>query len=304
MPSLDYELIYSESVKLLQKLIQNRCENFEKEDSGNEIKSVNPLIEYFGTKGITDYEIFESAPTRGSILIKIQGTDVNTPSLMYQSHLDVVPATDGWTVDPFEGLIKDGWLFGRGALDMLYYTATQAVAFAHLLESGWKPKGDFYYLAIADEEGGGEYGAKWLIENVSSKIQADYLISEFGGTMMTDADGNMNSTVMIAEKGVGWSKLEIRGEPGHGSTTYNAINAIEIASEILLNIQKSPPKTVITPAYSEFISQLNIGTLKEKLVTNSFFLDRMLIYNILRPIIGVVIMPSIKRLNDCKHDAS
>ena len=99
------------------------------------------------------------------------------------SHVDVVPVEDEsrWQVPPFEGVVKDGCVWGRGALDMLYFVATQTVVFAKLHQEGFKPKGTLKLLIVADEESSGTYGAKWMVQNHPEKVKVDYLITEQGG---------------------------------------------------------------------------------------------------------------------------
>ncbi len=113
----------SEVINLLQRLIQNRCVNTGSPDSGHEHRSVATLQEFFGAKG----EVFEPAPGRQSIVYRVPGTDSEAPSLALVPHIDVVPVDpDGWTHDPFGAELVDGFVYGRGAVDML----NLAVAFA------------------------------------------------------------------------------------------------------------------------------------------------------------------------------
>ena len=135
-------------------------------------------------------------------------------------HTDVVPVNpDGWSRDPFGGEIVDGFVWGRGAVDMLNITASQAVAFRRLAESGFKPKGTLIYLAVADEEALGTWGASWLTEHERDAVYADYVLTESGGYQMPTSDG-VRLPVLAAEKGTFWSKLRISGTPGHGSQPF------------------------------------------------------------------------------------
>jgi acetylornithine deacetylase/succinyl-diaminopimelate desuccinylase-like protein len=267
LSDLDYETMNKEAVKLLQELIRNKCVNDGTPDSGNEIRNVNTLVKYFEFHGIKDYEIFEPHKTRGNILIRIVGKDSKKPSLMYQSHLDVVPAGDDWSVPPFDGVIEDNWLYGRGAIDMLIYTATHAVAFAHLHKAGWKPQGDLVFLAVANEESLGDFGAKWLVENVPDKIKTTYMLSEFGGAVLTTPKGPL-TLLMIGEKGIGWCKVSIEGQSGHGSTPYMKDNALSKLADIINKIDKAPPPAQLTATWKEFIKSINLGKFSEFLLTH------------------------------------
>ncbi|MHA2250759.1 MAG: M20/M25/M40 family metallo-hydrolase [Candidatus Kariarchaeaceae archaeon] len=272
---IDYLQMNKDAVELLQDFIINKCINDGTPASGQEIRSVNRLIKYFESYDITAYEIFEPEEGRANLLIKYNGK-ASSDSLMYENHLDVVPANpDDWEVDPYSGIIKDDCLWGRGALDMLIFSATQAAAFAHTISSGWKPKGDFYYLAVADEEAGGEYGAKWLVEKVPEKIKADYLIGEFGGAMIETPSGP-KAGLMIAEKGPAWSVVKAKGTPGHASMPYNSDNAIITMKKILSKIDKNSPKVVITEPWKQFVKGLDRGKLANFLLTHKFTLNKLL----------------------------
>src|SRR5688500_6329366 len=140
-------------------------------------------------------------------------------------HTDVVPATEGWQQDPFGGELMDGEVWGRGAVDMLNLTASMAVATRHLAESGFAPDGTLVYLAVADEEALGTYGAHHLVDHELDAVRADYVITESGGIPMPTADG-LALPVMVAEKGSWWCTLRISGTPGHGSQPFRTDNAL------------------------------------------------------------------------------
>ena len=130
--------------------------------SGEETRSVDLLAGYLAGAG--DHEIYEPQPGRQSLVARIEGTDPDAPSLLLMGHTDVVPVNpDGWSRDPFGAEVVDGFVWGRGAVDMLNLTASQAVAFRRLADSGFRPKGTLIYLAVADEEALGRWGADWLL---------------------------------------------------------------------------------------------------------------------------------------------
>jgi acetylornithine deacetylase/succinyl-diaminopimelate desuccinylase-like protein len=102
-------------------------------------------------------------------------------------HTDVVPVNpDGWSRDPFGGELVDGEVWGRGAVDMLNLTASMAVAFKELATSGFRPRGDLVYVAVADEESGSAYGARWLAEHARDAVRTDYVLTENGGIHVGD----------------------------------------------------------------------------------------------------------------------
>jgi acetylornithine deacetylase/succinyl-diaminopimelate desuccinylase-like protein len=241
-----------ETTDLLQTLIRNRCVNDGLVASGDEIRSVDALEQYLGATGL-DIERYEPQPGRASLVARIEGSDPNAPSLLLMGHTDVVPVNpDGWSRDPFSGDIVDGFVWGRGAVDMLNITASQAVAFRRLAESGFTPKGTLIYLAVADEEALGTWGAKWLTEHERDAVYADYVLTESGGYQMPTADG-VRLPVLTAEKGTFWSKLRIHGTPGHGSQPFRTDNALVTAAEVVRRINAFQPETQINDVWRGFV---------------------------------------------------
>ena len=155
------DTLTGESVELLQQLIRNQCVNDGSVGSGQEVRTSDVLRAYLGGSGL-DLQVFEpeGAPGRTSLVARIEGTDPAAPTLCLMGHTDVVPVTAAnWTRDPFGGELVKGEVWGRGAIDMLNLTATQAVALKTLARKGWRPRGTLVYLACADEEAGGTLGA-------------------------------------------------------------------------------------------------------------------------------------------------
>ena len=146
-------------IDLLQTLIRNECVNNGSASSGHEERSVRTLTEFFGVEGV----VVEPSEGRQSLVYRIQGSDPTSPSLAFVPHLDVVPANESaWTVDPFSAEIKDGFVYGRGAVDMLNIVTSMAVAFKPQLTGEKRARGDLVFCAVADEEGGGRFGARVL----------------------------------------------------------------------------------------------------------------------------------------------
>lgn len=253
-----------ESIKLLQELIRNECVN----PPGNEMKSIQSVANFLESYGV-EHEIFESAEDRGNLLATMHGSN-NGPSLMYgPSHVDVVPVADPtkWEVPPFSGEIKDGFVWGRGALDMGFIVAAQTVAFAHLHAEGFKPKGDLKLLIVSDEEAGGAYGAFWMLENHQEKVRTDYLVTEFGGFQLQKGYYMFS----YGEKGGLPAKLSFKGQEGHGSMPYKADNAVVTMAEAIKRVVEY--QTPVTSQYVyAFVKDLPIGGMQKKLVSS----DRLL----------------------------
>ena len=162
------DALTGQTVELLQQLIRNRCVNDGSVGSGQEVRTSDVLRGYLDGSGL-DVEVYEpdGAPGRTSLVARIEGTDPAAPTLCLMGHTDVVPVTpEHWTRDPFGGELVAGEVWGRGAVDMLNLTASQAVALRALARQpgGWRPRGTLVYLACADEEAGGGLGAGHVCE--------------------------------------------------------------------------------------------------------------------------------------------
>lgn len=246
----------AESTDLLQQLIRNACVNDGRVESGAEIRSVDLLQQYLGDTGL-DVERFEPQPGRASLVARIEGSDPSAPSLLLMGHTDVVPVNaDGWSRDPFSGDLVDGFVWGRGAVDMLNITASQAVAFRNLAKSGFTPKGTLIYLAVADEEALGTWGAKYLVEHERDAVFADYVLTESGGYQMPSPEG-IRLPVLTAEKGTFWSKMRIHGTPGHGSQPFRTDNAVVTAAEIVRRLHEYQPDTNIHDVWRKFVEGMH-----------------------------------------------
>jgi len=233
----------NKTIDLLQHLIRNECVNEGTEESGQEVRNADLLQTYIEGAGI-DVERYEAAPGRTSIVARIEGSDPDAPSLCLNGHTDVVPVNpDTWDRDPFGGELIDGEVWGRGAIDMLGLTASMAVTFRQLADTGFRPKGDLIFFGVADEESGSKYGAQWMADNHADAIRSDYVLTENGG-LHGGAEDRPTVNVNIGEKGVAWRRLRVRGTPGHGSRPYGADNALIKAAAIVQRVAeyRTPPR--------------------------------------------------------------
>jgi acetylornithine deacetylase/succinyl-diaminopimelate desuccinylase-like protein len=234
----------SATPELLQTLIRNQCVNDGTPGSGGESRNADVLAAVLEGPGV-DLERYDALPGRSSLVARIEGSDPTAPSLLLMGHTDVVPANaENWQHDPFGAELIDGEIWGRGAVDMLNHTSSMAVAMKRLADSGFRPRGSLIYLAVADEEGGGTYGAEWLLEHQRASVAADYVITETGG-MSLPVPGATDKLlpVMVGEKGLGWVTLVVRGTPGHGSMPLRTDNALVKAAEVVqrvASIQSTP----------------------------------------------------------------
>src|SRR5580698_5184753 len=179
-------------------MIRNACVNDGTPGSGQEQRNAEVLKNVLEGTGL-DLEMHEPEPGRSSLVARIEGRRPGAPSLTLLGHTDVVPANgDDWRHDPFGGELIDGEVWGRGAVDMLNLTSSMAVAFRHLATSGFRPRGDLIFFAVADEESGSTFGAQWMADHHPDVIRADYVLTEHGGLQSGSTDGPRVS-VNVAE---------------------------------------------------------------------------------------------------------
>jgi acetylornithine deacetylase/succinyl-diaminopimelate desuccinylase-like protein len=241
-----------EVTELLQQLIRNACVNDGSVASGGEVRSADLLQTYLEGSGL-DLERYEPEPGRTSLVGRIEGRRPDAPTLLLMGHTDVVPVNEaGWRNDPFGGELIDGEVWGRGAVDMLNLTASMAVAFRRLADSGFQPDGTLVYLAVADEEALGAYGAEWLTEHEADAIRADYVITESGGIPVPGAEGTM-LPLMVGEKGAHWARLRVSGTPGHGSQPYRTDNALVTAATVVQRLAEYRPQAQIHDVWRTFL---------------------------------------------------
>jgi acetylornithine deacetylase/succinyl-diaminopimelate desuccinylase-like protein len=241
---------HHDTIELLQSLIRNECVNDGTPESGGERANADLLRAYLEGAGL-DVQQFSALGDRTSIVARIEGSDPSAPRLSLMGHTDVVPVNPaGWSRDPFGGELVDGEVWGRGALDMLCVTSSMAVAFKALAQSGWRPRGDLIYFGVADEEAGGTFGVKWMVEHNWDAIACDYLLTETGGFRMGDG---RSIAIMTAEKGVAWRRLTVRGTPGHGSAPYGSDNAIVKAAKIVQRISEYHPSPLLDDLWAEHV---------------------------------------------------
>lgn len=245
----------NEAVELLQALIRNECVNDGTVQSGEEVRNSDLLENFLEGTGL-DIQHFDAAEGRRSVVARIAGSDPNAASLCLMGHTDVVPVNEsGWREDPFGGQIIDGEIWGRGAIDMLSQTAAMAVAFKYLAKSGFKPKGDLIFFGVADEEAGGVWGAKWMLENHRDAVACDYVITEWGGVPMHTKNGTV-LTLNVGEKGIAWKRLKLKGTPTHGSLPFGTDNALVKAAEVVRRIAEYRPNPKIHELWTAQVRNL------------------------------------------------
>jgi acetylornithine deacetylase/succinyl-diaminopimelate desuccinylase-like protein len=207
-------------IELAQDLIRIDSSNYGDVDGPGERDVAEYVATYLSDLGLNPV-LRESEPRRTSLTALWEGEDRTRPPLVVHGHLDVVPAfKEDWSVDPFGAEIKDGMIWGRGAVDMKGIDAMYLAAAGRLIKAGKKPARDIVLAFFADEEHGGARGAKWLVQNHPDDFHgASEAISEVGGFSI-DVRGKRVYLVQTAEKGIQWLRLVGTGRQGHGSLVH------------------------------------------------------------------------------------
>jgi acetylornithine deacetylase/succinyl-diaminopimelate desuccinylase-like protein len=262
----------NEVVDVLQALIRNACVNDGRAESGHESRSVDVLRSVLDAPGV-EVETYAPRADRESLVARIEGSDPTAPTLLLMGHTDVVPVNeDGWTRDPFGGELVDGFVWGRGAVDMLNLTASMAVAMRHLASSGFRPRGSLVYLAVADEEALGTWGAQWLVEHERDAVAASYVITESGGNPTSRPSG-VRLPVITAEKGSHWCTLRVSGTPGHASQPFRTDNALVTAAEVVRRIAEHRPATRISETWRRYVKGMGFSPDREAALLDASRLD-------------------------------
>ena len=233
----DDTALQDEVVELTRELIRLDTTNA----PGNETRAAELLHGYLTDAGVA-CELVARDPSRANLVARIPGSP-DGPSLAFVGHTDVVPADPlDWTYPPFEGVVDDhGYLYGRGAVDMKNEVAARAVAMAYLARTGFRPAGDLWLLAVADEEDGtADVGMRWLLEE-REDIRPTYAVNEGGGERLELADGRTVLTVGVGEKGTYPVRVTAVGEAGHASTPSVGRNAVPLLGELLRRIGTGMP---------------------------------------------------------------
>jgi acetylornithine deacetylase/succinyl-diaminopimelate desuccinylase-like protein len=204
-----------------------------------------------------DARIFESEPGRASVVARVPGSDPTRSPLLIHGHLDVVPADAAeWTVHPFSGEVRDGCVWGRGAIDMKDMNAMTLAVLRNWARRDYRPPRDIVLALVADEESGGAYGAHWLVDN-HPELFADCseAISEVGGYSYSVGNDLRLYPIETAEKGIIWLRLRATGAPSHGSM-YNDDNAVTRLAAAVSRIGAHEFPLVVTDTVRRFLEAL------------------------------------------------
>src|SRR5919107_94408 len=200
-------------------------------------------------------EIFESEPGRASLVARLEGTDSSRPPLLIHGHLDVVPAEPAeWSVHPFSGEERDGYVWGRGAVDMKDMDAMTLALVRDWARTGVQPPRDIVLAFVADEEAGGKLGARYLVDEHPDLFEGcTEAISEVGGFSITVRGDLRLYLVQTAEKGLAWMRLTATGKPGHGSFVHDD-NAVTRLCTAVARLGAARLPTTLTPPMRQFLA--------------------------------------------------
>jgi acetylornithine deacetylase/succinyl-diaminopimelate desuccinylase-like protein len=204
-----------------------------------------------------DSVVHESAPTRANLVARIPGRDPSRGALLLHGHLDVVPADETeWSVPPFEGVEQDGYLWGRGAIDMKDFDAMMLAVVREWSRTGYTPPRDVVLAFLADEEAGMTYGSQFMVREHADLLDGvTEAVGEVGGFSYTVHRDLRLYLIETAEKGIDWLRLHARGRPGHGSFVHDD-NAVTALAEAVARVGRHRFPLVVTPTVRAFLSEI------------------------------------------------
>jgi acetylornithine deacetylase/succinyl-diaminopimelate desuccinylase-like protein len=285
--------LQAETTDVLQRLVRFNTVN----PPGNERPAIEYLERYLSEAGLQT-EILAADEARPNLVATLAARS-DGPTLGFLGHVDTVLADPSeWRHDPWSGDVDDGFLWGRGALDMKSQVAAEAVAAASLARSGWRPEhGALKLLFVCDEETGGELGAQWLAATHPDKVRCDMLLNEGGGEAF-DYAGHRRYGVCCAEKGIFRFMVTARGTAGHASLPRTGDNALLKLAPILAALAERQPSYDVVEGPAALLTGLgedpsdpagavaHIGEAEPALLT------------LLEPMLGVTFTPTMAHASD------
>ena len=247
--------ITEDAIRICRDLIRIPSVNYG-EGKGDEKAVAEYVVASLAEVGI-DAKIYESAPNRCNVIANIEGVDPNRPGLVLHGHIDVVPAAaEEWQVDPFSATIKDGAIWGRGAVDMKNVDAMILAIVRYWARNGIKPPRNIVLAFFADEEAGSTFGSRWMVKEHPELFKnCSQAVSEVGGFSVTLSNGKRLYMIEAAQKGIHWVKLTAHGQAGHGSFINNQ-NPVTALSEAVAKIGNYEWPQTYTKAVRELFTAI------------------------------------------------
>jgi acetylornithine deacetylase/succinyl-diaminopimelate desuccinylase-like protein len=240
--------VRSEVTELLQELLRLDTVN----PPGNETRAAELLRSYLEPRGL-ECRLYAKVPERANLVARLPGRDASAPRLLFLSHTDTVLADPAeWSVDPWSGELRDGEVWGRGALDMKGQVAASAVALATLAVEGFEPSGDLLFAATADEEVGEGFGLSWLCSEHPEAVRATWCVNEGGGDRIVFGD-RVLYLCASSEKASAPFRIVVRGRSGHASMPGIADNALVKAATLLERLGHMQRPAALLPETKAFL---------------------------------------------------
>lgn len=291
---VDAQKLERESSELVRRLIGFDTVN----PPGNERAALEFLKARLTDCGF-DCELLGAVDERPNLIARLAGR-ADGPTLCYLGHIDTVPAdARDWSVDPWSGTVRDGCVWGRGALDMKGQVAAEVSAASLLAREGWRPEaGELLIVITADEEAGSAYGAKWLCEQVPDKVRCDLVVNEGGGARF-EYEGRGLYELCVAEKGVFRFTLSVAGRAGHASIPAIGDNALIKLAPILEALADRRPELEPAPEVDAFFEALGVdsGAGLEAALERIMASDRRLAA-LVEPMLRVTLSPTMVRASE------
>jgi acetylornithine deacetylase/succinyl-diaminopimelate desuccinylase-like protein len=250
----------AEVIDLVSALIRFDTSNTgEPETTKGEAECARWVVEQLEEVGYRCEYIEAGAPGRANVFARLEGADRRRGALMLHGHLDVVPAeASDWSVHPFSGAVEDGYVWGRGAVDMKDMVGMMIAIARQFKRSGTVPPRDLVFAFVSDEEAGGKYGCKWLVDNRPDLFDnVTEAVGEVGGFSLTipRREGGERTLYLIetAEKAMMWMRLTARGRAGHGSMIHDN-NAVTAVAEAVAKLGRHQFPVILTDSVEQFLT--------------------------------------------------
>lgn len=295
--------VQAQTTELLQRLVRFNTVN----PPGNE----RPAIEYLAgalREAGFEVELLAAVEERPNLVATLDGTD-DGPTLCFLGHVDTVLADPSeWRHDPWSGDVADGFLWGRGALDMKSQVAAEAVAAMDLARSGWRPQqGHLKLVFVSDEETGGDVGAHWLTDHHPEKVRCDMLLNEGGGEVF-EYQGRRRYGVCCAEKGIFRFTITARGSAGHASLPRTGDNALLKLAPVLEALAERQASYDLTEAPIALLRSLGEDPADPAAAVAHIRESAPALLTLLEPMLGVTLTPTMasasKKINVIPSRAS
>jgi acetylornithine deacetylase/succinyl-diaminopimelate desuccinylase-like protein len=285
--------LQAETTEVLQRLIRFNTVN----PPGNERPAAEYLASYLESAGF-EVELLETEEKRTNLVADLRGPG-DGPTLCFLGHIDTVLADPAeWKHDPWSGDVDEGFLWGRGALDMKSQVAAEAVAAAQLARDGWRPAaGHLKLVFVADEETGGELGAQWLTETHPDRVRCDMLINEGAGECF-DWDGGRHYGVCCGEKGLYRFRVTARGIAGHASLPKTGDNALLKLGPVLGRLAEAPSSFEMTEVAEALIASLGGDPADPSRALEQIAAADPALLVVVEPMLGVTLVPTMARASD------